>query len=195
MLEYKIAKLSDQVYEIQNFITKDELDQVMQFVKSKDNLDWSSKDIQYDFWSDKVLYSSLINENPLFNNIYKRVCSLFSGNLEVTGINLQRYMMNDALGEHTDDHDGHRLNGDQVFYGVVIYYNDEYKGGELRYPDIGITHKPIAGSLLLHGGKILHGTLPVQDDIVRYISTMFVKHKLNEVVSLNRDVFGEDDGI
>lgn len=195
MLEYKIAKLSDQVYEIQNFITKDELDQVMQFVKSKDNLDWSSKDIQYDFWSDKVLYSSLINENPLFNNIYKRVCSLFSGNLEVTGINLQRYMINDALGEHTDDHDGHRLNGDQVFYGVVIYYNDEYKGGELRYPDIGITHKPIAGSLLLHGGKILHGTLPVQDDIVRYISTMFVKHKLNEVVSLNRDVFGEDDGI
>jgi hypothetical protein len=195
LLEYKIAKLSDQVYEIQNFITKDELDQVMQFVKSKDNLDWSSKDIQYDFWSDKVLYSSLINENPLFNNIYKRVCSLFSGNLEVTGINLQRYMMNDALGEHTDDHDGHRLNGDQVFYGVVIYYNDEYKGGELRYPDIGITHKPIAGSLLLHGGKILHGTLPVQDDIVRYISTMFVKHKLNEVVSLNRDVFGEDDGI
>ncbi len=195
MLEYKIAKLSDQVYEIQNFITKDELDQVMQFVKSKDNLDWSSKDIQYDFWSDKVLYSSLMNENPLFNNIYKRVCSLFSGNLEVTGINLQRYMINDALGEHTDDHDGHRLNGDQVFYGVVIYYNDEYKGGELRYPDIGITHKPIAGSLLLHGGKILHGTLPVQDDIVRYISTMFVKHKLNEVVSLNRDVFGEDDGI
>jgi hypothetical protein len=195
LLEYKIAKLSDQVYEIQNFITKDELDQVMQFVKSKDNLDWSSKDIQYDFWSDKVLYSSLINENPLFNNIYKRVCSLFSGNLEVTGINLQRYMINDALGEHTDDHDGHRLNGDQVFYGVVIYYNDEYKGGELRYPDIGITHKPIAGSLLLHGGKILHGTLPVQDDIVRYISTMFVKHKLNEVVSLNRDVFGEDDGI
>jgi hypothetical protein len=192
---YKIAKLSDQVYEIQNFITKDELDQVMQFVKSKDNLDWSNKDIQYDFWSDKVLYSSLINENPLFNNIYKRVCSLFSGNLEVTGINLQRYMMNDALGEHTDDHDGHRLNGDQVFYGVVIYYNDEYKGGELRYPDIGITHKPIAGSLLLHGGKILHGTLPVQDDTVRYISTMFVKHKLNEVVSLNRDVFGEDDGI
>jgi hypothetical protein len=195
LLEYKIAKLSDQVYEIQNFITKDELDQVMQFVKSKDNLDWSSKDIQYDFWSDKVLYSSLMNENPLFNNIYKRVCSLFSGNLEVTGINLQRYMINDALGEHTDDHDGHRLNGDQVFYGVVIYYNDEYKGGELRYPDIGITHKPIAGSLLLHGGKILHGTLPVQDDIVRYISTMFVKHKLNEVVSLNRDVFGEDDGI
>jgi hypothetical protein len=49
--------------------------------------------------------------------------------------------------------------------------------------------------LLLHGGEILHGTLPVQDNITRYMSTMFVKHKLNEVVSLNKDVFGEINGI
>ena len=131
----------------------------------------------------------------MFSNIYKRVCSLFTGNLEITGINLQRYMLNDALGEHRDDHEGHRLNGEQVFYGVVIYYNDDYKGGELKYPDLKITHKPIAGSLLLHAGEILHGTLPVQDNVTRYISTMFVKHKLNEVVSLSKDVFGEIDGI
>ena len=195
MLEYKIAKLSDQVYEIQNFITKDELDQVMQFAESKDNLDWSEEGIQYDFWTDKVLNSSLVNKESIFSDIYKRVCNLFNGNLEVTGINLQRYMLNDALGEHTDDHEGHRLNEEQVFYGVVIYYNDDYKGGELRYPDLGITHKPIAGSLLLHAGEILHGTLPVQDNITRYISTMFAKHKLNEVVSLNKDVFGEINGI
>jgi len=195
LLDYKIAKLSDQVYEIQNFITKDELDQVMQFAKSKDNLDWSNKDTEYDFWADKVLNNSLLKEEPVFDGIYKRVCDLFTGKIEVTGINLQRYQLNDALGEHTDDHDGHRVNNEKIFYGVVIYYNDDYKGGELRYPKLGITHKPIAGSLLLHGGKILHGTLPVQDNVIRYISTMFVKHKLNEVVSLNKDVFGEDDGI
>lgn len=195
MTKYKIAKLSDQVYEIQNFITKDELDQVMQFAKSKDKLDWSGENVQYDFWSDKVLSSSLINGNPMFTNIHEKVCSLFDGNFEVTGINLQRYMINDALGEHKDDHELHWLNNEKVFYGVVVYYNDDYKGGELNYPDLGISHKPIAGSLLLHAGEILHGTLPVQDNVTRYISTMFVKHKLNEVVSLNKDVFGEIDGI
>ena len=195
MLEYKIAKLSDQVYEIQNFITKEELDQVMQFAKSKNDLDWHGEDVQYDFWSDKVLNRSLINKNPMFTNIYERVCNLFAGNFEITGINLQRYMINDALGEHTDDHDGHRVTNEKVFYGLVLYYNDDYEGGELKYPDLGITHKPISRSLVLHGGKVLHGTLPVKSNSTRYISTMFVKHKLNEVVSLNKDVFGEIDGI
>lgn len=192
---YKIVKLSDQVYEIQNFLTKEELDQVMQFAKSKNDLDWHGEDVQYDFWSDKVLNRRLVNEEPLFSNIYERSYGLFTGKIEITGINLQRYMINDALGEHTDDHDGHRLNNEKVFYGIVIYYNDDYEGGELSYPKLGIVHKPIAGSLLLHSGEVLHGTLPVQDNIVRYISTMFVKHKLNEVVSLNKDIFGEINGI
>jgi hypothetical protein len=191
MLDYKIAKLSDQVYEIQNFITEDELNQVMQLTKTFNDFDWNQEDVQYDFWKDRVLNRKLVNKEPIFNNIYKRVCNLFIGNLEVTGINLQRYMINDALGEHRDDHDGHMLNGEQVFYGIVIYYNDDYEGGELNYPDLKITHKPVAGSLLLHSGEILHGTLPVKNDLIRYISTMFAKHKLNEVVSLNKNIFGE----
>ncbi len=195
MLDYKIAKLSDQVYEIQDFVTKDELDQVMQFIKARENSDWHEENISYDFWKDKVLSSSFINENPIFIKIYDRVCRLFTGYAQVTGINLQRYFINDALGEHTDDHEGHRINDEKIFYGVVLYYNDDYKGGELNYPDLKIVHKPTAGSLLLHAGEILHGTLPVQDNVTRYISTMFVKHKLNEFVSLNKDVFGEINGI
>lgn len=195
MPDYKIVKLSDQVYEIQNFLTKEELDQVAQFVKEKDKSDWSNEDVQYDFWADKVLSSELINQEPLFNKIYNSVSDLFVGNFELTGINMQRYMINDALGDHTDDHDGHTANGEKVVYGVVVYYNDDYEGGELKYPNLGIIHKPISGSLLLHGGKILHGTMPVKDDTHRYISSMFVKHKLNEVVSLNKEVFGEIDGV
>lgn len=195
MTKYKIAKLSDQVYEIQNFLTKEELDQVMQFVKEKNKLDWHNENVQYDFWADKVLNSNLINEEPLFNKIYNSVSDLFSGNFELTGINMQRYMINDALGDHTDDHDGHTVNGEKVFYGVVVYYNDDYEGGELKYPDLGIIHKPLSGSLLLHGGEVLHGTMPVKNDAHRYISSMFVKHKLNEVVSLREEVFGEIDGV
>ena len=195
MTKYKIAKLSDQVYEIQNFLTKEELDQVMQFVKEKNKSDWHNENVQYDFWADKVLNSNLINEEPLFNKIYNSVSDLFSGNFELTGINMQRYMINDALGDHTDDHGGHTANGEKVFYGVVVYYNDDYEGGELKYPDLGIIHKPLSGSLLLHGGEVLHGTMPVKSDSHRYISSMFVKHKLNEVVSLRKEIFGEIDGV
>ena len=195
MSKYNIAKLSDQVYEIQNFITKDELDQVMQFIKERDNSDWDNPDSPYEFWSGKILKADLLKEKRIFDLLNQRVKTLFSGTFDVTGISLQRYMINDALGEHTDDHDGHTANNEKVFCGLVLYYNDEYQGGELNYPKLNIIYKPKSGSLLIHGGKILHGTLPVKSNSVRYISTMFVKHKLNEVVSLNKNIFGEIDGV
>jgi len=192
--DYKIAKLSDQVYEIQNFITEDELDQVMQFIDKRDNSEWNSE-AQYEFWEGKTLVDTVLKEELIFDLINQRVKTLFRGSFDVTGISLQRYMINDALGEHTDDHDGHRLNNEKVFCGLVIYYNDEYEGGELKYSKLNIIHKPKSRSLVIHGGEILHGTLPVKSNSVRYISTMFVKHKLNEVVRLNEEVFGEVDGV
>ncbi len=190
MPNYIIAKLSDQVYEIQNFITEDELDQVMQFISERGSSDWDSE-TQYEFWSGKTLKSSLLKENKIFDSINQRVKTLFSGNFDITGISLQRYMIDDYLGEHTDDHDGHRVNNEKVFCGLVLYYNDEYNGGELNYPELNITHKPKSRSLLLHGGEILHGTLPVKDNTIRYISTMFVKHQIGEEVFLNKEMFGE----
>lgn len=194
MPKYKIAKLSDQVYEVQDFITKKELDQVRQFIKLRSSADWDSE-TQYEFWSGKTLKPNLLKEDNVFDFINQRAKTLFSGDFHLTGMSLQRYMIDDALGQHADDHEGHRINGEKVFCGIVIYYNDDYEGGEVKYPDLGIIHKPIAGSLLLHGGQIIHGTLPVKDNIVRYISTMFVKHKLDEVVHLNKEVFGEVDEI
>lgn len=192
MLDYRIAKLSDQVYEIQNFITEEELDQVTQFLSLTDESDWNVNDVQYDFWKNKVLDRKLIYPDSKFIDFYKRICSLFSGKVEVTGINLQRYKKGDAMGEHTDDHDGHRLNNQRVFYGAVLYYNDDYEGGELKYPDLDIIHKPKKGSLVLHGGSILHGTTPVKNDVTRYMSTVFVKHQVGEEVSLNKEIFGEE---
>lgn len=195
MTKYKIAKLSDQVYEIQNFLTKEELDQVMQFVDARSESDWLTSDVQYDFWKDKVLDRKFIFPESKFMDFYNRIYNLFSGKFEITGINLQRYKAGDALGQHTDDHDGHRSNNESVFYGGVVYYNDDYQGGELVYPDLNITHKPKKGSLVLHAGDILHGTTPVKGNATRYISTVFIKHKLNEVVSLSKEVFGEIDGV
>lgn len=195
MTKYKIEKLSDQVYEIQDFITEEELDQVMQFIDFAKDSDWYSEDMEYKFWQNKVFDANLISNNPMFVTFYYRIKDLFSSNINLTGINLQRYMINDFLDKHTDDHEGHRIHNQKVFYGGVLYYNDDYLGGELNYPDLDIVHKPKARSLVLHSGKILHRTLPVKSNSVRYISTVFAKHDLNENVFLNKNVFGEIDGV
>jgi hypothetical protein len=127
----------------------------------------------------------------LIKDINKRIDSLFmfsSGMSNITCIN--RYSKDESMGRHRDNH---TKDGDiYSAYGVVLYYNDNYIGGEIEYPDLDIKIKPKAKSLIVHSGDILHGTCPVIDDNVRYFSTAFVKEKIGTPVKLNPEVFGEN---
>jgi Uncharacterized iron-regulated protein len=68
----------------------------------------------------------------------------------------------------------------KVYYGSILYWNDNFGGGELNYRNLGIKYKPVARDLVFHPGTIeyLHGVEDVTSG-VRYTSTMFVKELLN----------------
>lgn len=78
-----------------------------------------------------------------------------------------------------------------IRYGIVIYYNDDYQGGEIEYPELDIVYKPKARSLIIHGGNILHGPKRVIGDKVRYFSTAFIRGTVHNPVVLNPEIFGE----
>lgn len=40
--------------------------------------------------------------------------------------------------------------------GVVYYYNDNYEGGEIEYPDFNISIKPKPGMLVTHPAETMH---------------------------------------
>jgi hypothetical protein len=89
--------------------------------------------------------------------------------------------------------DNHTKDGDiHSAYGIVLYYNDNYLGGEIEYPELNIKVKPKSKSLIIHGGDILHGTCPVLDENIRYFSTAFVKEKIGTPAKLNRQIFRDN---
>lgn len=51
----------------------------------------------------------------------------------------------------------------------VIYLNDDYDGGEIYFPDIGLSFKPVAGALLSFRGSLRHGVRAVTTGL-RYTS-------------------------
>ena len=79
---------------------------------------------------------------------------------------------------HVDNHDW--MEG-KVFWGTVLYLNDDYSGGELYYPEYGYEYKPKRKDLIMHVGDIIHGVKGVTDG-VRYAVTALVriKGKYNE---------------
>lgn len=48
-----------------------------------------------------------------------------------------------------------------IFWGTVIYPNDDYLGGELVYPQYNFQYKPKAGTMVMHEGYTRHGVKKV----------------------------------
>lgn len=189
-----INKLLPDIYEVENFITEKEQSLILDQIKLLDESYWYAMDknaYEFNFWDGKIIdpMAHELNDN-LYDGINVKCKKIFDSFLEITGINIARYTKDDFLGTHRDywkyDEDYH------IRYGLVIYYNDDYEGGEIEYPELNLIHKPKARSMLIHGGNILHGTLPVKSNNYRYISTMFVKGSKDKPAVLSKELF---DGI
>lgn len=186
----EIIKLSEDVYEINNFLTSEELEEVYAIINATEEKAWFSEDTAKDkdfsnFWDGKNLE---FKEETVFDRISSKMESLFESYSDYPGkILLQRYKRGDFIQPHTD-----QWNPDLPYYigyGLCLYYNDNYEGGQLEYPEIGLVVKPKENSLYIHGGHILHGSTPVLSDKTRYFSTAFVRGTDEHPTKLKKEMF------
>lgn len=186
----KINKLHEDVYEINDFLTKEELDEVYSIINNLKEEDWFSEETAkdkdfYDFWNGKNIE---FKEKTVFDTISEKMKGLFESYFYYpSNLLLQRYKISDFIKPHTD-----QWNPELPYYigyGLCLYYNDDYEGGELEYPEIGLVVKPAANSLYIHGGNVLHGSTPVKNDKIRYFSTAFVRGTEDQPTRLDRNLF------
>lgn len=182
----EIIKLHEDVYEIKNFLTTDELDNVYKIIESTKESDWGLQgQDSSDFWYGKNLEFKTENVFDLVNEKMKNLLESFQ--YYPSKMILQRYKIGDHIQPHRD-----QWIPDLPYYigyGFCLYYNEDYEGGELEYPEIGIKVKPSANSLYIHGGNVLHGSTPVLNDKIRYFSTVFVRGTDEEPTILNKELF------
>ena len=181
----KVNLISPDIYEVEDFISIEQQEKILEYCQFLDESDWFNEETKGSFWYGKQKIEPSIE---VFYEINKNVKNLFSNFLYIGDVALQRYLDKEPMQTHRDywikDLDYH------IRYGIVIYYNDDYLGGEIEYPELGIVHKPKARSLVLHGGNILHGPNKVVGDSIRYFSTAFVRGSIDEPVLLNPCLFG-----
>lgn len=184
----QINKIYKDIYEIENFISVEDQEEIINMCNNMEEKEWFENDeeaMEFSWWNGRQMK---VDHIQVFQKISQKVASLFDSLLSGTGVALQRYKVGDNIQPHRDywkyDEPYH------IRYGIVIYYNDNYSGGEIEYPEVGIVHKPKPRSLVMHGGNVLHGTLPVKEG-VRYFSTCFIKGSSQNPVVLNQDFFKE----
>ena len=167
------------IYQVNNFLTAEEIKSIYEIIDSAptDMQSWTSEqhaDNPESFWVGKI---HTPKEHPEFmDNILYRIQTELINVCDTTYINyidsIQRTLPDyEPMGNHRDNE-----GWSEIKMGIVIYINDDYQGGEISYPDLGLSIKPTAGMLAIHPSDIIHRVLPVSGS-PRYIITTFVNCK------------------
>jgi hypothetical protein len=176
---YVITKVDDGIYYIDNFLTPNEIEIMMTDCLNEDG--WS---IGENDWvnnikecSSSMEFRMTINSRvqDIINNDEEECdANTFVNRLRVSTGNGREW----ALGVHADNHeygDGSSVN---VTKGYIVYFNDDFEGGETVYINKGIKLKPKAGRLLVHSGykDYTHAVTHITSG-TRYFITGFVFKK------------------
>lgn len=174
------AKLfGDSIYQVTDFIDETEQQILMHIINSSSDKDWDGIGTGTT-WNNNIMKF----DHQIGQSLFKKVSGLFSNFTSINPIfHIHRFKTDGFIDVHTD-----QMGKPDISFGVVIYINDNYDGGEIVYPDHGISIKPIERSLVIHPGNFLHKTNPVIGSNNRHMISTFV-HGLE--TKINTDSFGE----
>jgi len=165
----EIIKHHDRIWEVLNFLPESDISYFLDIAEKKSELDWIDMTAP-DHWRGRTLNLQKTSE---LLNVENLVSSYFLDYQRIHDISaLLRYRVGDILGKHRDNSEPEDYNN---IFGLIIYLNDNYDGGQIYYPDLGLEIKPKKGSMVVHDAGILHGVRPVTGTRVRYVLTSFVK--------------------
>lgn len=199
---YKTEVFHDHVLFIENFITSEELNTILNIIDVTPEEDWSIEytknlvrfcmekfgrdDVEnlvaegkFEItknWADKNL--NIVTE-PISMILQRRLgvlLELADPSLELAGFGtLQRMQEGVELKSHTDQY-----TDPSIRYAAILYINDNYKGGTLFFKNKENSDlKPKPGTLLIFPGneEFEHGVRHVEKGPIRYVTVGFIKVK------------------
>lgn len=172
--------VKDRLWEYEDFLTGAEVDLLLNLAKSATEDDWYSGNLNpHDghYVGKSLSFKPDESVSKLVAGIDSRVSGLFSDWTNIIQIgsivrNTDKLM---PVGLHRDNEDENMVNNRNAYckFGILMYLNSDFDGGEICYPEYGIEYKPKRGVLIIHHAGNLHGVNPVSNG-TRYSMTSFV---------------------
>jgi len=177
----------DNIHVFENFIDKEDVDTIINFAKGIDR--WSNPEgadadkfdengnciYSASYWMDRQCDSWLIKEmnsevHDLINfyiiKMAKTIEEIFNCRVSLRPPCIIRWFPGILQEPHADKQTNEGSPNPFVDYDInsLFYYNDDFVGGELYYPQHDVTIKPKPGLAVLHPGDInyLHGVKMIE---------------------------------
>jgi predicted 2-oxoglutarate/Fe(II)-dependent dioxygenase YbiX len=161
----KFTQLAPEVWVYNNFITKQECKTYIEEAKDINDEKFNNglKTIQL---KSLALLTSRFNDIMLGKNWYHDDFIHFKKNIPgqamVPHIDILGWQ-NDLFknGLVSEKFDGLTEKHNYAAYSTLLYFNENYVGGEISYPEYNLHYKPKAGDLVLHSVEVIHAVKKV----------------------------------
>jgi hypothetical protein len=166
-------EIHDEIWVIHNFTNKNERDFYIKLAESAEENEWWQREPGW--WNGKFLPVPKDSDVPL--QIVKKIQLLIEDHENWTWgtpSSVHRIKPGEKMFLHADNPNEKSGLNNWVDLSFVLYHN-EFNGGEIIYPELGVEYHPLPGDLLMHPGSqnYLHGTKEVLPGPNRYNSTMW----------------------
>jgi len=181
----KIRKHYKEIYEVENFLDDSIIEKLLSYVDLDGEDGWITHNIGSTMHSGfaTTVYSANKTNMELANSINEKMLSFFN-NIDryIPMLDVRRLKSNEFMPPHDDL--GPNNEDKNLLFGVVLYLNDNFEGGELNYVDLGIKIKPVKGSLIIHKSTYKHEVLEVTSG-KRYCITSFIWGNDNTKINID----------
>jgi predicted 2-oxoglutarate/Fe(II)-dependent dioxygenase YbiX len=160
----------------QDFLKNDKIVLILEYLQNTD--DWISTD---NIWSQRFInYSNITDDSvkKIVLEVAKNIAEEFQESVYIETAQLVRWRPGDKLDPpHADcEHiDGSPHPYPQRHYSALVYLNDDFKGGEIFFPNQNLKPKIIPGMMVRFTGTVehLHGVTEVTEGL-RYTMVFFL---------------------
>jgi len=173
----KIRKHYKEIYEVENFLDDSIIEELLSYVDLDGEDGWivshPGSTEHYGNRMNVELVNSIDKKMLLFFNDIDKYSQMYV---------VRRLKSNEFMFPHCDR--GPNGKDKNLLFGVVVYLNENFKGGELNYVDLGIKIKPVKGSLIIHKSTYKHEVLKVTSG-KRYCLTSFIWGNDNTKINID----------
>lgn len=175
----KWYSLGKDIWIQENFLSPEEISYFRNILDNMSEEKWNEAKNPIEWYNGKT--SAALEELKPINN---RITDIVAPSYEPTpNLSFTRMFPGDSMHEHKDTCEEEEATSNDDFgtcaitrYGVVVYVNDDFEGGELYYPELDLKYTPKAGDLVIHGALINHGVAEVTSG-TRYAYASFLVDK------------------
>lgn len=175
------------IINIQDFLKTQNMKSIISFLDSQD-VDVFKKNFLLTEIKDIRVKQAINNINLYAKNIcekeYTKVLGIeFIKNKWVREPELVKWKPGSSLAAHKD---GQEIFPPDITVGGLVYLNDDYRGGELYFPDIDKIIKPVYGDLVFFPCHYLHEVKVIDNsaDVYRYTLPLFYTMEYKEVANV-----------